>query len=173
MRYDHVLYDCMMKILKHGKEQLLKRGNGTMAAEIDRVYLEGINNFSLSHKNLAWAIGFICTEPEVLPPIGLDTFNNDERKAIEDYDLTAPSTKEARKAVKIAHERLVEFERLRPLREAQEKLDKTKKVYDDKRMAAKAAKSERDRPGKELEKSEKDVKKAVAELERAKEECNK
>lgn len=172
MRYDHVLYDCMLKILQHGKEKLLKRGNGVMAAEVDKVYQGGINDFCLPHNQLAWALGYICTEQGVLPPIGLDTFNDDERKAIEDKDLTAPSTKEARKAVKIAHERILEFERLRPIREAEEKLDKTKKVYDAKRTAAKAAQAERDRPGKELEAAEKEAKQAAAELKKAEKEIS-
>ena len=119
MRYDHILWDSMLKILQHGLERLKARGNGVMAYEVDKIYQEGINHFSLPQNQLAWVLKFICTEPELLPGIGLDVLNADERKAVEDEDLKALSTEAGHKAVRIAHKRLVKAEKMRPVVAAQ------------------------------------------------------
>jgi len=171
MKYSHPLWDSILRILQYGKEKLEARGNGIMAFEIDKIYQSAINDFSMPLSQLAWALGFICKEPEVLPTIGQDTFNEDERKAIEFKDLQAVSTAAGRKSVKIAHERLAEEARLKPVTAAQKAVDEAKEIQAEKKRLADEAQAERDRPGKEFSEAEQETKRAAAELKKAEKEA--
>ena len=164
MKYDHVLWDSILKILQYGKERLMKRGNTVMCAEVDRVYQSAINNFTMPLNQLAWALSFICKEQGILPPVGSDNLTEDEKEAVRAEDLKAVSSKEGIKAVKIAHERLLEAEKMRPVTEAKEKLDRAKETVESKQRVLKAQEEERDRPAAELAEAEKDLKKATSEL---------
>ena len=167
MKYDHILWDSMLKILQHSKERLMFRGNSTMCAEIDKVYQSAINDFTMPLNQLAWALHFICTENELLPGIGLDVLNADERKAVEDEDLKATSTEAGHKAVRIAHKRLVKAEKMRPVTEAKQRLDKANELKAEKKRLADEAKVERDRPERELSEAEKETRQASADLKQA------
>ena len=165
MKYDHVLYDSMLKILQHAKERLKARGNGTMYAEVDRVYQSGINNFSLPQTQLAWALTFLCTEPELLPGIGLDTLNDDESAPALADDLKATSTEAGKKAVKEAHKRLVKAAKRKPITDAEAIVAKAETIEKEKRVAAEAARAEREKPDRELTEAKKEVKEAAATFE--------
>ena len=154
MTYKHELYDSMLKILKHAVERLKARGNGVMAYEVDKIYQEGINHFSLPQNQLGWALKFICTEPELLPGIGVDVLNEDEQKAYECPDLKSTSTKAGIEAVKIAHKRLEEETRLKPITDAQRTVDEAEALRVEKKKLADEAELERTKP--EREKAEAD-----------------
>lgn len=173
MRYDHVLFNSMLKILQHGVEKLKERGNFVMAGEVERIYQFGVNDFSLHHNNLAWALKYICTEQGILPPYGPNELNADEKAAARAEDLKATSTKDGRKAVKIAHARLVDAERMRPVTDAKKVVDEAEALKAEKKRLADEAQAERDRPGKELKAAEQAKKQAEAELRKAEEAISK
>lgn len=154
MRYDHELWDSVLKILQHGKERLLAKGNGTMCAEVDRVYQSAINTFSMPLNQLAWALHFICTEQGVLPPIGLDKLNDDEKRAVEDKDLQATSTENAFKSIRLAHKRLVKAEKMKPVTDAQKLVDEAEALRAEKKRLADEAERERNKPAREKDEAD-------------------
>ena len=170
MKYDHVLFDSMLKILKHAVERLKTRGNFVMCAEVDKVYQEGINHFALPQNQLAWALTFLCKEPELLPGLGLDTFNADEKKALECEDLKAISTKIGIEAVKIAHKRLAEEARLKPVTDAEKVVDEAEALKDKKKAELQRVQEERDLPEKEAESAVVAVRDAKKKLKQAEKE---
>ena len=172
MVYKHELYDCMLKILKHAVERLKARGNGVMAYEVDKIYQEGINHFSLPQNQLGWALKFICTEPELLPGLGQDVLNEDEQKAYECSDLKSTSTKAGIEAVKIAHERLVEEARLKPVTDARRAVDEAEALKAKKKAELQRVQEERDLPEKEAGVAVAAVRDAKKKLKQAEREVN-
>lgn len=172
MKYNHPMYTNFMEILRYAVEKLKERGNSTMQGEVIRTIERTEQNFYFNKDDLKLTLNFILGEHYVVPYTGSDNLNVDEKFAVEADDLTAPTTEKGKAAVKEAHKRLIELERTRPSREAKEKLDRAKKVAEEKKGLVDEAQAERDRPGQELEAAKKERNKAAAELRKAEKECS-
>ena len=174
MKYDHEMWDVIMKLFDYAEKRLEERGGGIMLAEVSKLHEQAMNGFSLHRDQIAWFLQYFSGEDCLNVPPGLDRLDDAEVEASKG-DIQASSTENGKKAVKAAQKRLEERERMRPVIEAEEKLRAAEQIRKDKDIAAQRDKDERDRPGRELKEAQKaeqaaedEVKKAAELVQKAK-----